>query len=83
MNAIPRVFPGEWVDIGETQAVACAVDLDLPNAIEVVYRDRGTSVHAYAIWEDDRWQLTGCGAGPADGRARYSECVAALRAGRG
>jgi hypothetical protein len=82
MKAIPPVSPAQWIQIGATRAVACAVDKDLPNAIEVVYMDRGMAVHEYAVWERDRWQFAASGGGRADRSGRLRDYVAILKTGK-
>lgn len=83
MTTLPTVAPRDWIQIGRTPAVVTEIYEESPNAIEVVYMDRGRAMREYAVWEGGLWQFFGPGGGCADGCVRLREFVAILTAGWG
>jgi hypothetical protein len=79
----PCVAPGDWIHIGDMDAVVCQVFQDGPNDIEVVFLDKGEAVKKDAKWTTDRWELDTDRnyGGYADIYSRLSYFVSILREG--
>lgn len=76
---------GNWITIGQRDAVICTIYDDAPNnKVEVVYLDRDRAINEDAHYINGNWEFVSnspCG-GYADKYKRLSEYVAILRSGK-
>jgi hypothetical protein len=87
MPEMPKVEPGDWIRIGERDALVCQLYKERPSPagsrIEVVY-DRKRPTNADVVWADTHWDFVEKGdfGGYADNYPRLAGWVRLLRAGR-
>lgn len=85
MSYIPDVKPGDWIRIGQKEAVVCTVYVEQTlGDIEVVYLDGNRAINEDVIWDDTHWSFRrpGPNGGYADGSPNLGQFVAVLRRGR-
>ncbi len=83
MTDRPNISPGDWICIGKTDAVVCAVRSD--RTVEVVYLDwQDRAINEDAKWNGEAWKfvLPDSGGGYADKYPRLSHFVEILRRGK-
>jgi hypothetical protein len=79
----PSVSPGDWIRIGNIDAVVCLIYKDGPYDIEIVFLDKGQAVNKDAKWDNGKWSLdTADYGGYAENYPRLSQFVSILRRGR-
>lgn len=81
---ITKIRPGDWITIGNRDAVVCAI-FNHTDEIEVVYLDdQERAINEEVHLLNNKWEFVhkGPSGGYADNYARLSEYVSKLRAGR-
>ena len=83
MTDQPDVKPGDWICIGETDAVVCSVHDD--GTAEVVYLDwQDRAINEDTKWDGEAWKFVfpDSGGGYADQYPRLAHYVEILRRGK-
>ena len=77
--------PGDWITVGNIDAVICTSYPDNPDRLEIVYLDeRDRAINDNILFSNDKWdfEIQGASGGYADRYDRLSEFVSVLRRGR-